>query len=665
MAGGTRSERGGRRRAAGGRAVPELLAPAGSYDAALAALAAGADAVYTGLAEPGLDARAAAPGLSWEELARACALAHVRGARVYVTLNALARTGEIGRAVEAARRALSLGADALIVADLGLISRLAAELPSAELHLSTQAGVQAAPAAQLAAKRLGCSRVTVARELSVAEIAAVCATGVEVEAFCHGAICISYSGACAHSALTRGRSAMRGDCTQPCRQPWRLVDGRGRPRADAPGDKLLCPRDYLGLRVLPELVTAGVGALKIEGRMKNPDYVFNVVGAYRAALDAIAAGADVPVAELEARLGRSFNRGFTDAYPCGDAAATGRPLMSFERSCNQGVRVGEVTARAHREVTVSLTGPVAAGDTLEIHTVLPADAAADVPRRWPLVPCPVDADTGDRIVVRCKRRVAEGSAVFLTASAAVLTASAQAVARLREEADSLPAPAPDVPAPRPAAPRGSGPVPPVGGGAALPSPRFARTAAEAAGLIGGGAAEVAVEAWRTLDDEDAWEPLLPRITVLLDEVCRARGLARAERLCLRAARVVCRNLSQVALARGLGVAFDAAAPIYVENADAAETVRLLGACRIWVPDELPASVADELAASCAAPIGRLALPATELMVMQHCVLTAEGPCDHRCRLCARRAAERFLVDARGERFRVITDRTGRSRIFRA
>ena len=120
--------------------------------------------------------------------------------------------------------------------------------------------------------------------------------------------------------------------------------------------------------------------------MKNPDYVFNVVGAYRSALDALAAGETVDVGALERRLGRSFNRGFTDAYLRGDRAGTGRALMSLERSCNQGAPVGVVVERGHRVVTVELADAVEAGDTLEIHTVLPADAGADVPRRWPLVP---------------------------------------------------------------------------------------------------------------------------------------------------------------------------------------------------------------------------------------------------------------------------------------
>lgn len=281
----------------------ELLAPAGTPDALRAAIAAGADAVYVGLGS--FNARAANGGFSLAELSSACVLAHAHGARVYVTLNVYVRDDELGDAVALAGSALAAGADALIVADMGLIARIRAALPDAELHLSTQAGAQCAAAVDFAARELGVERVTCARELSVAELAELCATGVEIEAFCHGAICICYSGACSYSALMRGRSANRGDCTQPCRLAYELQDGsgavlaggaweRGRAAEEQAmrpdGDRLLCPRDYLGIRHIAEMLEAGVSAFKIEGRMKSPDYVYNVVRCYREALDAALAG---------------------------------------------------------------------------------------------------------------------------------------------------------------------------------------------------------------------------------------------------------------------------------------------------------------------------------------------------------------------------------------
>ena len=377
----------------------ELLAPAGTPDALRAAIAAGADAVYVGLGS--FNARAANGGFSLAELSSACVLAHSHGARVYVTLNVYVRDDELGDAVALAGSALAAGADALIVADMGLIARIRAALPDAELHLSTQAGAQCAAAVDFAARELGVERVTCARELSVAELAELCATGVEIEAFCHGAICICYSGACSYSALMRGRSANRGDCTQPCRLAYELQDGsgavlaggaweRGRAAEEQSmrpdGDRLLCPRDYLGIRHIAEMLEAGVSAFKIEGRMKSPDYVYNVVRCYREALDAALAGrplGDVELDGLEACLARSFSRGFTSGYLEGGHAATGSDLMSVERAINQGLRAGHVVEPRYEGALVAFGCEVAAGDMLEIRSTPGPDAPADrsVPAR--------------------------------------------------------------------------------------------------------------------------------------------------------------------------------------------------------------------------------------------------------------------------------------------
>lgn len=241
---------------AAGAALPELLAPAGGLDQMLAAIAAGADAIYAGLG--GFNARVSAHGFTDDEFARGCAVAHAHGVRVYVTLNVFVFDDELSDAVALGAHALELGADALIVADAGLACALRAAIPGVEIHLSTQAGVHSEGAVRLAADELGVERVTTARELAVDEIAALCATGVPIEVFCHGAICIGYSGACEFSALRRGRSAMRGDCTQPCRLAYDLVDEAGQSVVAVEGDRLLCPRDYLGIAHLPELVDAGV-----------------------------------------------------------------------------------------------------------------------------------------------------------------------------------------------------------------------------------------------------------------------------------------------------------------------------------------------------------------------------------------------------------------------
>lgn len=635
-----------------GVALPELLAPAGGLDQMLAAIAAGADAIYAGL--DGFNARVSAHGFSDDEFAHGCAVAHAHGVRVYVTLNVFVFDDELADAVALGAHAHALGADALIVADAGLACALRAAIPGVEIHLSTQAGAHSEGAVRLAADELGVERVTTARELTVDEIAALCATGVPIEVFCHGAICIGYSGACEFSALRRGRSAMRGDCTQPCRLSYDLVDEAGQSVAAVEGDRLLCPRDYLGIAHLPELVDAGVASLKIEGRMKNPDYVFNVVRVWRRALDMLCDGAWGPgaVEELERELGRSFNRGFTDAYLRG---RSGAELMSFERAINQGVRVGRLVAVGHEEVTVELDAAVAAGDMLEIRFYPGVDARPDVPKRWPQVPCPVDAAAGKRVVVHCKRKVDTGCEVYLIRSAGVLDQTAAVLERMRAEADAI---APVARAVEVLPFEGSvvaGDVPAAG---------LAESAEQ-------GALARMFFAWELMDADPCDELDLSDATVVLDEVCRGGDVERTRSLMQRAGRVVCRNLGQAAMARELGVAFDVAAPVFCANRATLVWLRGLGAGRVYLPAELLGNDAERIAELAAEPgvLGPVDADRPELMVCEHCLLTAEGVCatdatgQVRCRDCLRRRQVRYLVERDGTRLPVAIDACGRTRIF--
>ena len=635
-------------------ALPELLAPAGGLDQMLVAIAAGADAIYAGL--DGFNARVSAHGFSDDEFARGCAVAHAHGVRVYVTLNVFVFDDELADAVALGAHAHTLGADALIVADAGLARALRAAIPGVEIHLSTQAGAHSEGAVQLAAKELGVERVTTARELNVAEIETLCATGVPIEVFCHSAICIGYSGACGFSALRRGRSAMRGDCTQPCRLSYDLVDEAGQSVVAVEGDRLLCPRDYLGIAHLPELVAAGVASLKIEGRMKNPDYVFNVVRVWRRALNMLRDGtwdADA-VPALERELGRSFNRGFTDAYLRG---RSGAELMSFERAINQGVRVGHLVAVGHEEVTVELDAAVAAGDTLEIRFYPGADARPDVPKRWPQVPCPVDAAAGECIVVHCKRKVDAGCEVYLIRSAGVLGQTATVLERMRVEADAV------APAERSVevlpfeGVLADGDVPTELAGPAEPAKHeaFARM----------------VFAWELMDLDPRDERDLSDATVVLDEVCRAGDAERTRALMQRAGRIVCRNLGQVAMARELGTAFDVAAPVFCANRATLAWLRGLGAGWVYLPAELLSNDRERIAELAAEPgvLGPVDADRPELMVCEHCLLTAEGVCATDatgqvcCRDCLRRRQVHYLVERDGTRLPVAIDACGRTRIF--
>ena len=633
-------------------ALPELLAPAGGLDQMLAAIAAGADAIYAGLG--GFNARVSARGFTDDEFLRGCAVAHAHGVRVYVTLNVFVFDDELADAVALGAHAYALGADALIVADAGLACALRAAIPGVEIHLSTQAGVHSEGAVRLAADELGVERVTTARELTVDEIAALCATGVPIEVFCHGAICIGYSGACEFSALRRARSAMRGDCTQPCRLAYDLVDEAGESVVSVEGDRLLCPRDYLGITHLPELVGAGVASLKIEGRMKNPDYVFNVVRVWRRALDMLRDGAwdAAAVSALERELGRSFNRGFTDAYLRG---RSGAELMSFERAINQGVRVGRLAAVGHEEVTVELDAAVSAGDTLEIRFYPGADARPDVPKRWPQVPCPVNAAAGERVVVHCKRKVDAGCEVYLIRSAGVLEQTATALERMRAEAEAV---APVARAVEVLPFEGAMTVGDV------PEAALAEPAKQGASARTG-------FAWQLMDTDPCDELDLSDATVVLDEVCRAGDAERTRSLMRRAGRIVCRNLGQVAMARELGVSFDVAAPVFCANRATLAWLRGLGAGRVYVPAELLGNDAERVAELVAEPgvLGPVDADRPELMVCEHCLLTAEGACatdatgQAHCRDCSRRQRTRYLVERDGARLPVVIDACGRTRIF--
>lgn len=379
--------------------LPELLAPAGTPEAFKAALAAGADAIYCGLGQ--LNARRNAENFTLETFAEACRLAHLAGSRVYVTTNVLIREDELPGALRLIRDCARAGADAFIVQDWGLL-RLVRELwPSLELHLSTQANIHD-PRGVRFAREHGCERVTLSRELSLEEIEACSHEGVELEIFGHGALCVCYSGECLLSSLQRGRSANRGLCRQPCRLPYRMFDDQGREVARVNGTRLLSPRDNCTIDEIPALIAAGCGALKIEGRMKAPDYVGTVVGAYRTALDDYADGElrDHDPAVMRA-LARAFNRNFTSAYLHG---SSDNAMMSFERGNNRGQLAGEVARLQGRTTILTLTEPVGKGDLLEIRNPSCFDD-------YVTVPAPEEAQAGQELAVRLPRTMEPGCPV--------------------------------------------------------------------------------------------------------------------------------------------------------------------------------------------------------------------------------------------------------------
>ena len=269
---------------------PEVLAPAGDLDRLRAALRYGADAVYLGSTEFGMRASAASFG-EWE-LPEAVKLAHAAGSKVYLTCNTLPRNGEIDRMGDFLRWAGSCGVDAFIVTDLGVLSLLREVLPEAEIHISTQAGVVNWRTA-VEFYRMGAKRVVLARELSLEEIREIrrrTPEDLELEVFVHGAMCMSVSGRCLLSNYMTGRDANRGQCAQPCRWKYALVEEK-RPGQyypvfeDDSGSYILNAKDLCLLEHLGELIEAGVTSLKIEGRAKSAYYVSAVTNAYRTAVD--------------------------------------------------------------------------------------------------------------------------------------------------------------------------------------------------------------------------------------------------------------------------------------------------------------------------------------------------------------------------------------------
>lgn len=282
--------------------APELLAPAGSPEALRAAVEHGADAVYLGWGA--FNARRGAQNFSEEEFAQAVAWCHVRGVRVFLTLNILLSDRELPEALETARAASRLGVDAVLVQDWGLFDLLRHTLPDLPLHASTQMSVfTSGGACEIAAG--GCERVVIARECDREETAAICRNcPAEVESFVHGALCMCYSGQCAMSAMVGGRSGNRGRCAQPCRLPYGVNEAAGDQRPLSLKDS--CMADHLG-----EMAEMGVSCLKIEGRMRRPGYVAAVTEIYARLLEE---GRKPTSREREA-LERAFSRsGFTDAY---------------------------------------------------------------------------------------------------------------------------------------------------------------------------------------------------------------------------------------------------------------------------------------------------------------------------------------------------------------
>ena len=325
--------------------IPELLAPAGSREAFEAAVAAGADAVY--LSGSRFGARAYAANFEDDALVQSIQDAHARSIRVYVTVNILVSDDELPAVAEYLLFLYRIGADAVLIQDPGILSIARHIVPKLTLHASTQMTIHSGEGLRYASAH-GISRVVLARELSIDEVRNLQheaeSLGIGLELFAHGALCMGYSGQCLLSSVIGGRSGNRGTCAQPCRRKYMPVIGSGDrfgrvipDGAERDGRYLLSPQDLATYPRLPDMT--GVAALKIEGRMKSPEYVATVTSIYRKALDQIQSGTFSPDPEQLISAQFAFNRGFTQGHLFG---AIGPAFVSEDRPDNRGVRFGTV-----------------------------------------------------------------------------------------------------------------------------------------------------------------------------------------------------------------------------------------------------------------------------------------------------------------------------------
>lgn len=409
---------------------PELLAPAGTMEALLAALGAGANAVYLGLDK--LNARSNAGNFTLNTLPKAVAVAHAHNARVYVTVNVVILPHEMAEALALIEDAWALGVDAFIIQDLGLIRVLHETHPEVRVHASTQMNIHSSESIR-ALHDLGVKRVTLARETSMREIETLVAVAreldMEVESFVHGAICVCYSGQCFLSSLIGRRSANRGQCAQPCRLTYELVNKDDEQQAVV-GQHLLSPKDLAGIEHIGDFINAGVASLKIEGRMKSPSYVSAVVSVYREALDANGALEDVDA--LYHRLAEAFSRGFTAAYIEGKRD---NDIMSYSRPNNRGTLIGRIVGFEGSEAVIASERALHCGDVIEVWT-----SKGNFTQTLDEEPTQLTSE-GDahkeRVAIALKSFAKVGDRVFRVRNADINTAAKEAINRALDKRISL------------------------------------------------------------------------------------------------------------------------------------------------------------------------------------------------------------------------------------
>lgn len=669
----------------------ELLAPAGNFKCLQAAVCGGANAVYLGLDH--FNARRGADNFTLQNLKSACDYAHLRGVKIYLTLNIIVFEREFNNAMQMAYDAANAGVDAFIVQDLGIARCIVKEIPHVPLHISTQMNIHDEDGLRAVAD-IGAKRVCLGRECSLESIKHLCDLGrqlnVEIETFGHGALCICYSGQCLMSSMIGGRSANRGTCAQACRLNYELHEGqaslglRQKEENDKRGEYLLSPKDLCTIEILPKLKDAGVSSLKIEGRMKSADYVFEVVNVYRHALDRLQKNPDdyqVPKKDIT-RLQEAFSRGFTTAYMEGKR---GNEIMSYKRPNNRGINIGRVAGVSSKKIYIDTKEKLRLGDVLEIWTkrgrsTLKVDKTTKI------------KDGTAEFIKNARdfslRNIQKSDRVFRVKSAEGVFEIDQFAPKVSVECKlSLK----------------------IGN----PSKISFRTKNHESVLQGNIVEEARTKA---VTKQEVMEHIcrlgqtpfkIQNIEIDLDENVgigfstlhhlRADALTLLKReilmndrpmLSLRkpkkniknniankepivfssdkifSSKEFCDKLGKVYSNINNGVDVEVGPHIPVTNCESVYYFKNLGAKRIWLSPELSINQIKEITKHFPdMSFGLFIMGPQELMITRHCIFMSIGACDQNCKSCNRRSKDHFLLDRKAYEFPVITDKSGRSHIY--
>lgn len=403
------------------RKIPELLAPAGSMEAVIAAVQSGCDAIYCGLHR--FSARATAVNFSLEEMAEVIRYCHSFGVKVYITMNTLINNEDMDEVVASVVEAARKGADAFIIQDFGLMNILHQRFPQIELHASTQMHVHH-PAQLNLLSSAGITRFVIARETPVKTVKEFVQTGHPIEVFIHGALCMSYSGQCQMSYIIGSRSANKGECAQPCRLPYQLMEkvaNQWRP-VYTKSPYLLSAADLNTLNHLDDLVDAGVSSLKIEGRLKRPEYVAAVVKAYRKKLDYPHASA---VSDQQA-MAQMFNRNFTQGHLFSE---TGSRFLSGQRPNHIGTFLGKIEEIKGQYMYIRLNDDLSTGDGIRV--LNDSDEGMTISRMWLDESEITSASKGQRVRIRWFEGAKIGDTVNKTTNKSLIE-------RLRKDIENQP-----------------------------------------------------------------------------------------------------------------------------------------------------------------------------------------------------------------------------------